>query len=56
MVNVKIEAPTKEEADQKREDYFNRWPTPGYGTYIKEPEQTEDGTWICTGWRGETCD
>ena len=56
MINIRIEALTKEEANRKREAYFDLYPTPGYGTSIKEPEQTEDGTWICTGWRGETCD
>jgi len=56
MVNINIVAPTRKEAEKKREAYFDNYPTPGYSTSIKEPEQAEDGTWICTGWRGETCD
>lgn len=56
MVKILLGAPTKEEAEAKREAYFARWPSPGYGTMIKHPEQSEDGTWICVGWRGSSCD
>jgi hypothetical protein len=56
MVRIELWAKTKEELKDKIDSYYFNWPDEGYGTYILDPKQLEDGTWAATGSRGDSCD
>jgi hypothetical protein len=56
MIPIRLIADTEEELKEESERYLDRWPTQGYSTHIRDPKQQDDGTWLCTGYRWESCD
>ena len=56
MKAIRLVADTEEELKAERERYLDHYPTQGYSTFIRDPEQQDDGTWLCEGYRWESCD
>ena len=56
MKAIRLVADTEEELKAERERYLDHYPPQGYSTHIREPKQQDDGTWLCTGYRWESCD
>lgn len=57
MHSIRLEDTTLEGLEAKIKDYEERWPSPGYGTYIKKPKFDEIlKMWVATGVRSNTCD
>ena len=56
MICVRLEASTEDEVVTKMTAYHDRYPTAGWSTTFDPPTRNDDGSWYCTGWRGEHCD
>lgn len=46
---------SKEEAEKYRDDYYDQYNPAGYSTNIRI-KQLENGKWIATGYRYDSCD
>lgn len=51
----KVVADTEQEALEWRERYLGMYHPMGYGTVVSEPTQNEDGKWVCTYKRWNSC-
>ena len=56
MKSIRLVGDTEVELILMRERYLDHYPKEGYSTHIREPKQQDDGTWLCTGYRWESCD
>ena len=54
MIDIKITGATEDEANQKRSEYFKKYPSEKHGTSIRVAKYVpSQELWICYGWMGD---